>query len=548
MIHEPKHATCIPDTAPPFVLLQQRREAMQHRVTTLLHHRAFHDPPQRDALKGLADELVALQELEQELSRRHEELLETSHAIALERQCYHELVAHSRDGYLVTDGRGTIREANQAAATLLCTPPNRLVGMRLSSFTAEHACEVVQALLHQAQKDETIRTQKVEFCPAGGAPFIGTLTAATVRAPDGTLRGIHWLLRESGQRQQGTVRLLSAVRAAPRGTPLRVLGEGPSARTVLSLDDLARHSPRMRAVLDTVVRVAPSDANVLLTGESGVGKEVVAQTVHHLSPRARHEFVAVNCATLSAETLENELFGHERGAFTSAEERKAGMFEVAHGGTLFLDEVSEMAPSCQAKVLRALEQREFRRLGGTRTITVDVRLIAASNVDLEEAVKAGQFRRDLFYRLKVVHIPIPPLRERRESILPLVQHFLHEFSAKYGKDPCVLTREALARLTDYPWPGNVRELRNVIESVVLLSATKQIGLADLPAEINATPHRRDICLPFGIALREAEKEIVRRHLEALPTKTEVARVLQISLRTLYSKIKAYGLLTAHRRG
>jgi transcriptional regulator with GAF, ATPase, and Fis domain len=176
------------------------------------------------------------------------------------------------------------------------------------------------------------------------------------------------------------------------------------------------HSTLMREILDLVSRVAPSDANVLLTGQSGVGKEVVARTIHQLSPRLIHEFVPINCATLSGDTLENELFGHERGAFTSADDRKSGVFELAHGGTLFLDEVNEMGLACQAKVLRALELREFRRLGGTRKIKVDVRLVAATNVDLEEAVRTGRFREDLFYRLNVIHIHIPPLRDRREAI------------------------------------------------------------------------------------------------------------------------------------
>lgn len=313
-----------------------------------------------------------------------------------------------------------------------------------------------------------------------------------------------------------------------------------------ALEGAIIHSALMREVLDLVARIAPSDANVLLTGESGVGKEIVARAIHHLSARRQQDFVAINCATLSGETLENELFGHERGAFTSADERKIGVFELAHRGTLFLDEVNEMGLACQAKVLRALERREFRRLGGTRKITVDVRLVAAANVDLEAAVRAGRFREDLYYRLNVVHITIPPLRERREAIATLAHHFLREFCAKYGKRSRRFADDALAQLVRYAWPGNVRELRNVVESLVLMTKGEQITLRDLPANIRAVPVRAEIRLPVGITMQEAEKEILRCYLETFRTKTEVARVLNIGLRTLHAKVKAYGLPTRRR--
>jgi DNA-binding NtrC family response regulator len=302
----------------------------------------------------------------------------------------------------------------------------------------------------------------------------------------------------------------------------------------------------MREVLDLVAQIAPSDASVLLTGESGVGKEVVARAIHQLSPRASRDFVAINCASLSGETLENELFGHEKGAFTSADERKSGVFELADGGTLFLDEVNEMGLACQAKVLRALERHEFRRLGGTRKIKVDVRIIAASNIDIEDAVRTRRFREDLFYRLNVVHIHIPPLRERREAVAPMAQQFLHEFCTKYGKHDRRFADDALTRLSQYPWPGNVRELRNVVESLVLMTKGEQIGLRDLPATIRAVPAATEIHLPIGVTLQEAEKEILRCYLAAFPTKKEVARRLNIGLRTLHAKIKAYGL-PARRR-
>lgn len=322
---------------------------------------------------------------------------------------------------------------------------------------------------------------------------------------------------------------------------------GHVANTPVLDEAVVIHSTLMREVLDLVSRIAPSDANTLLTGESGVGKEIVARAIHQLSPRASHEFVAINCASLSGETLENELFGHEKGAFTSADERKVGVFELADGGTLFLDEVNEMGLACQAKVLRVLERHEFRRLGGIRKIKVDVRLVAATNVDLEEVVRERRFREDLFYRLNVLKIHIPPLRERREAIVPLAQQFLREFYEKYGKRRRVFTDDALTRLIHYDWPGNVRELRNVVESLVLVTKGEQISGRDLPANIRATPTQTEIRLPIGVTLQEAEKEILRRYLEAFPTKKEVAQVLGIGLRTLHAKIKVYNLPVRRQR-
>lgn len=324
--------------------------------------------------------------------------------------------------------------------------------------------------------------------------------------------------------------------------------QDPSLRAdgLLGLDGFVARSALMQEVLDIIYRVAPSDANVLITGESGVGKEVVARAIHYLSPRRPHEFVPVNCATLSDETLENELFGHEKGAFTSANESKLGVFEVAHRGTLFLDEINEMGMVCQAKVLRALERREFRRLGGIRKIKVDVRLISAANVDLEEELHARRFREDLFYRLKVVHIPIPPLRERQEAIVPMAEMFLREFTERHGRRPKVFAEEALERLRQYTWPGNVRELRNVIESLVLMTKREKIRERDFPANIRAAHARTEIRLPVGLTLKEAEKEILRCYLEAFPTKKEAARALNIGLRTLHAKVKEYGLTSCRQ--
>jgi DNA-binding NtrC family response regulator len=229
-------------------------------------------------------------------------------------------------------------------------------------------------------------------------------------------------------------------------------------------------SSRMREVVQVAERAAASDATVLLGGESGTGKEVIARTIHAASPRADGPFVAVNCAALSAELLESELFWHEKGAFTGAVRAKAGRLELAAGGTLFLDEIGELKPALQAKLLRVLQEREFERVGGTRTLKTDVRVVAATNRDLEAAVAAGEFRQDLYYRLKVVALRLPPLRDRREDIRPLAAHFLSRFAQDAGRPTPRLDDSAAALLEDYAWPGNVRELANVLERAVVLGA------------------------------------------------------------------------------
>jgi DNA-binding NtrC family response regulator len=304
---------------------------------------------------------------------------------------------------------------------------------------------------------------------------------------------------------------------------------------------LIERSVAMRELMDQVRRVAPSSSNVLLSGESGVGKEVVARYVHGISPRAGHDFVAINCASLSEDIFENELFGHERGAFTSANERKPGVFELAHGGTLFLDEVGEMGLRCQAKVLRAIERQEFRRVGGTKKVKVDVRIVAATNADLKAAVTRHQFREDLYYRLNVVNLHIPPLRERREVIPDMIEQFLAEFCGKTSRRLRGVSPEAMGRLVDYEWPGNVRELRNVIESLVLTAPGTRIEARDLPPTILEVVARREVRLRVGLSMPEIERDVFRAYVETYGSKKEAANALRIALRTFHAKAKRYGL-------
>jgi len=300
---------------------------------------------------------------------------------------------------------------------------------------------------------------------------------------------------------------------------------------------------RSRAMLElfeTVKRLARYQSTVLILGESGTGKELIARALHALGQRREGPFVAVNCATLSEPLLESELFGYEKGAFTGADRPKQGVMEVADGGTLFLDEVNEMGLGCQAKLLRALERREFRRVGGTRKISVDIHLLAASNADVEALVKSGRFRSDLYYRLKVVSLTVPPLRERKDAIPALAQRFLEDVARRSGLKPKRLTPEALAQLSRYGWPGNIRELRNCMESLTLTSRKAELDTRDLPANVRGS-EVGEIRLPVGTKMDDAEREIIRRTVDAYPTLKEAARALGIGLRTLHTKLQKYGL-------
>jgi len=312
------------------------------------------------------------------------------------------------------------------------------------------------------------------------------------------------------------------------------------ARAEMQKLGIVGESRAMQELFDTLKRVAPHDSTVLILGESGTGKELIARALHTLGAHASGPFVPINCATLSDQILESELFGHEKGAFTSADRPKPGVMETADGGTLFLDEVSAMGLGCQAKLLRAIERREFRRVGGTRKIKVNLRVVAASNVNMEDAVAAGRFRPDLYYRLKVLSLVVPPLRERKEAIPVLAQRFLDEVTRNARLPAKRLAPDALSQLARYEWPGNVRELRNVMESAALIGPKGTIDAEDLPASVRQV-EAGVVQVRIGTRLGEVEKEIIRRTLDAYPTVKESARILGIGLRTLHTKIRRYGL-------
>ena len=301
-------------------------------------------------------------------------------------------------------------------------------------------------------------------------------------------------------------------------------------------------SAAMHSIFEKVRQVAPTRASVLITGESGVGKEVIAEAIHYISPRKGKPLVKVHCAALTETLLESELFGHERGAFTGAVARKRGRFELANLGSLFLDEIGEISQSVQIKLLRVLQDRKFERVGGEETIETDIRIIASTNRNLMDDISTGKFREDLYYRLNVINIHIPPLKERNEDIPLLVAAFLEEFSRENEKNIEGIETKARLALYNYSWPGNVRELRNCIESAVVMSKNAILSLEDLPPHIGQTSGGQSLNLSPGISLAEGEKEIIRSALNMNKgNKSKTAEVLGIGRKTLHRKIQEYSL-------
>ncbi len=301
-------------------------------------------------------------------------------------------------------------------------------------------------------------------------------------------------------------------------------------------------SSAMQRVLNLVKKVADAKISVLITGESGVGKEVVADAIHNMSVRRDKSFIKVHCAALSETLLESELFGHEKGSFTGAESLHKGKFELAHGGTIFLDEIGEINPSVQVKLLRVLQEKKFERVGGEQTIEVDVRVIAATNRNLEEEVKAGRFREDLYFRLNGIRIEVPPLRERKDDIPLLLNSFLEKYNEENGKSITGFDNRARAAIYKYDWPGNIRELQHCVESSVVMASSDVITLEDLPPSVSNDSKSEIVAVPVGIKLNEAEKLIIQQNLAAnRGNKSKTADILGIGRKTLHRKLLEYGL-------
>ncbi|RMG74788.1 MAG: sigma-54-dependent Fis family transcriptional regulator [Nitrospirae bacterium] len=312
-----------------------------------------------------------------------------------------------------------------------------------------------------------------------------------------------------------------------------------------NIDGIVGQSASMKQVIDTVKKVSPTNATVLILGESGTGKELIARAIHYNSPRKKAPFTALNCASIPENLLESELFGYEPGAFTGASTRKKGLIEETQGGTLFLDEIGDMPISLQAKLLRVLQDGEIRRLGGKDSFRVDIRIIAATNRDLEEMIKEGTFREDLYYRLRVVTIKIPPLRERREDIPLLCEHFLKKYNQEFGKRLKGISEEALKALTDYSWPGNIRQLQSVIERAVILSDGERLELDDIRDEISGGVSKNilDLDIPDeGIVFEEIEKALLKKAMEKSNfVAKRAAELLGMSYKTFWYRWEKFGL-------
>ncbi len=308
-----------------------------------------------------------------------------------------------------------------------------------------------------------------------------------------------------------------------------------------SFQNIVGNSAPMREVFERVRLVADTRSTILILGESGTGKEMVARAIHESSGRRTKPFVPVNCAAIPEMLVESELFGHEKGAFTGASERRGGLFQAANGGTLFVDEIGELQLGLQSKLLRAIEYKRIMPVGSTKETDVDVRLIAATNKDLAELTSQGQFREDLYYRLKVVELRLPPLRQRRDDISLLAHHFMQQIAAENQRPALAVTPEALAALKAYDWPGNVRELRNTLEGIIVLSVRETIELSDLPAYISRLPAPQ-LAIQPGMTMAEIEREAIRRTLEQTSGhRANTAALLGLSVRTLHRKIKEYQL-------
>jgi DNA-binding NtrC family response regulator len=375
-------------------------------------------------------------------------------------------------------------------------------------------------------------------------PLVILLTAyGTVEtAVEAMKRGAYDFLTKPVNLDQLDLKLKQALRSREVEVENRALREQLDEK--FGLEKILGTSAPMQEVFDTLRQVAPTRATVLVEGESGTGKELVARAIHQLSPRAQGPFVPVHCAALSKTLLESELFGHEKGAYTGATERRSGRFEMADGGTLFLDEIGEIDPAVQVKILRVLEEHKFERVGGSEMIEVDVRMLAATNRDLKQMVADGTFREDLFYRLYVVNVHLPPLRERGGDIPMLAQHFLQEFATENKKNVTSLTPDALDLLTAYRWPGNVRELRNVMERMVVLARSDKLTVRDLPANIRdlAGGKPAGSALAGNLTIEAAEKQLIIQALKQHDgNRTLAAQQLGLSRRTLHRKLNEYGL-------
>lgn len=427
------------------------------------------------------------------------------------------------DGVFTVDSDWRITSFNRAAETITGIRRREAVGKLCSEVFRASMCESDCALRHTVKTGKPIINRPAFIVNADGRRIPISVSTAI-------LRDERWKIVGGAE----TFRDLSLEEE------LRKELEGR-----FQIGDMVSRSAAMRRIFDLLPQIAPSDATVLIHGETGTGKELLARAIHNLSPRKGKPFVPVNCGALPDTLLESELFGYVKGAFTGAGKDKPGRFALAEGGTVFLDEIGDISPALQVRLLRVLQERTYEPLGDTQTRHADVRIIAATHRDLAALIRKGAFREDLFYRLNVVPLTIPPLRERREDIALLADHFLAVFREKNKKPLKAISGKALDLLVRYDWPGNVRELENCIERAVILARDEVIVPADLPPQIHQQPHDSAdaaLGLPYGISLDEMEKALILKTLdETGGNRTRTAEILGINRRTLQNKLKDYGI-------
>ncbi|MGA1193952.1 MAG: sigma-54-dependent transcriptional regulator [Kiritimatiellia bacterium] len=424
-------------------------------------------------------------------------------------------------------------------------------GQRALEILSTHSVDAMLSDVRMPGMDGLVLLQRVLALPQPPVCIMLTAYGSIDMAVEAMRRGAYSFMTKPINLDQLDMTLKQAIRSHAVEQENRSLKQQLNAK--FGLENIIGQSPAMQEVFDTIKQVADSRATVLIEGESGTGKELVAHAIHRLSTRSKGPFIAVHCAALSEHLLESELFGHEKGAFTGATERRRGRFELADGGSLFLDEIGEIDAAIQVKILRVLEERRFERVGGQETIETDTRLIAATNRDLRAMMEKGEFREDLFFRLFVVAIRMPPLRERMEDIPLLIDHFLKISARENNREIDVITPDALQALQSYSWPGNVRELRNAIERMVVLSRNRRITLRDLPPEIRE-PQPRPAAGGGGstssvrpvagasLSMEDAERNAITQALQACNgNRTRAAKQLGISRRTLHRKLNEYGL-------
>ncbi|AZR74119.1 hypothetical protein BBF96_12345 [Anoxybacter fermentans] len=468
-------------------------------------------------LESISQELKSIKELNRELDT---------------------IIESISDGVYITDGEGNTLRVNSAYERISGIKAEEVIGRNMKELVEEGVYSQSVTLLVLEEREPVTITHEIKT----GKEVL--ITGNPVFDEEGNIVRVVTTVRDLAE-----LNSLKQQLAETRKLSQRYHSELAQLRLQqLELDDVVIQSEAMQKVIKLALRLGEVNSTVLITGESGVGKEIVAKIIHRTGQGHEGSLIKVNCGAIPENLLESELFGYEKGAFTGArKEGKPGLFELAEGGTLFLDEISELSLNLQVKLLRAIQEKEIVRVGGVNPIKIQVRIIAATNRNLEQMVKEGKFREDLYYRLNVVPIYVPPLRERREDIIPLIYHFLERFNTQF-KTNKRFDPEALKALERYDWPGNVRELENTVERLVVLTNNDLIGIDDLPEYIRSdeyvkTPSNIIVpsLMPLKDAVEEVEKQIIAKALQKYSTTREVAKVLGVSQPTIVRKMKKYGL-------